>query len=115
MLGPVIEIIGYISFILSFWYGIISFQFTLIFFGFAVVYGVFLSSGAILLDEYNFKKYDGVKEYLVLMLYSILENFGYRQLTTWWRFLAFFQYKRNRNNWGEMQRKSFGIEVKQKK
>ena len=50
------------------------------------------------------------------MLYSILENFGYRQLTTWWRFLAFFQYKRNRNNWGEMQRKSFGIEeVKQKK
>ena len=116
MLGPVIEIIGYISFILSFWYGIISFQFTLIFFGFAVVYGVFLSIGAILLDEYNFKKYDGVKEYLVLMLYSILENFGYRQLTTWWRFLAFFQYKRNRNNWGEMQRKSFGIEeVKQKK
>ncbi|MBP2028960.1 cellulose synthase/poly-beta-1,6-N-acetylglucosamine synthase-like glycosyltransferase [Acetoanaerobium pronyense] len=107
MLGPVIEIVGYISFILSFWFGIISFEFALAFFGFAVVYGVFLSSGAILLDEYNFKKYDGVKDYLVLMIYSVLENFGYRQMTTWWRFVSFWQYRRNKNKWGEMKRKSF--------
>ncbi|MCC5912251.1 MAG: glycosyltransferase family 2 protein [Clostridiaceae bacterium] len=107
MIGPVIEIIGYVFFILSFWYGIISFEFAFIFFGFAVVYGVFLSSGAILLDEYNFKKYDGIWEYLLLIAYSILENFGYRQLTTWWRFVAFWQYKRSGNKWGDMNRKAF--------
>ncbi|NBG88252.1 hypothetical protein [Isachenkonia alkalipeptolytica] len=70
MLGPIIEIIGYIAIILSFWYGIISLEFALVF-------------------------------------YSILENFGYRQLTTLWRFVAFWQYKRKGNKWGEMKRKAF--------
>ena len=107
MLGPVIEIIGYIAIILSFWYGIISLEFALVFFGFAVVYGVFLSIGAILLDEYNFKKYDSISEYLTLVVYSILENFGYRQLTTLWRFVAFWQYRRKGKKWGDMKRKSF--------
>jgi len=107
MLGPVIEIIGYIAILLSFWYGIISLEFALVFFAFAVVYGVFLSIGAILLDEYNFKKYNNISEYFTLVIYSVLENFGYRQLTTWWRFVAFWQYKRRGNKWGDMKRKAF--------
>lgn len=107
MLGPVIEIIGYICFILSFWYGIISFDFAVLYFGFAVLYGVFLSNGAIFLDEYIYKKYDGIRDYLILFVYSIIENFGYRQLTTWWRFLALLQYKRRGNKWGDMNRKGF--------
>ena len=107
MLGPVIEVIGYLSFLVSFWYGIVSYEFAVVFFGFAVVYGIFLSIGAILLDEFNLKKNSGISDYLILVTYSILENFGYRQLTTWWRFVAFWQYKRSGNKWGAMKRKSF--------
>lgn len=107
MLGALIEIVGYLSFILSFWLGIISFEFFLIFLGVSLLYGVFLSSSAILLDEYNFSKYKGIGEYLLLMLYSILENFGYRQLVAWWRFTAFFSYRRKNKSWGEMTRSGF--------
>jgi cellulose synthase/poly-beta-1,6-N-acetylglucosamine synthase-like glycosyltransferase len=107
MLGPVIEVVGYLSFFVSFWYGIVSYEFAVVFFGFAVVYGIFLSIGAILLDEFNLKKNNGISDYLILITYSILENFGYRQLTTWWRFIAFWQYKRSGNKWGAMKRKSF--------
>ena len=110
MLGPVIEIIGYIAFALSFWYGIISFEFAVVFFGFAVVYGIFLSIGAILLDEFTLRKHSKISEFLILIIYSILENFGYRQLTTWWRFVAFWQYKRSGNKWGTMKRKGFSTE-----
>lgn len=107
MIGPVIEILGYIFIIVSFWFNLISYEFVFIFFGFAVVYGVFLSLGAILLEEYNFKKYGKVSEFLILVFYSIIENFGYRQVTTIWRFLAFFQYRRKNNKWGDMTRKEF--------
>lgn len=107
MLGAAVEILGYISFILSFWLGLINFEFFMLFIAVSVLYGVFLSSSAILLDEYNFSKYSDIKEYLLLMLYSIIENFGYRQLTAWWRFSAFVKYKRQNKTWGEMTRTKF--------
>jgi len=107
MLGSVIEIIGYISFILSFWLGIISLEFFLLFLAVSVLYGIFLSSSAILLDEYNYSKYQNISEYLLLMVYSVLENFGYRQLNAWWRFTAFLEYRRHDKAWGEMSRTNF--------
>ncbi|MFO8069985.1 MAG: glycosyltransferase [Alkalibacterium sp.] len=107
MLGAVIEVLGYLSFIVSFWLGIISLEFFLLFLAVSVLYGVFLSSSAILLDEYNFSKYEDVSEYLLLMIFSVLENFGYRQLNAWWRFTAFFEYKRHNKSWGDMSRTEF--------
>lgn len=107
MLGATVEILGYLSFILSFWLGIINIQFFLLFLAVSILYGIFLSSSAILLDEYNFSKYSDIKEYLLLMLYSVAENFGYRQLTAWWRFSAFFTYKKKSKVWGEMTRTTF--------
>lgn len=106
-LGALVEIIGYFSFIISFYFGLISLEFFLLFLGISILYGVFLSSSAILLDEYNYSKYNSLKEYLLLVLYSIIENFGYRQLTTIWRFTAFFQYRRKGKTWGAMTRTEF--------
>lgn len=107
LFGPIIEVTGYVVVILSIIFGLINWKFAIIFFLFAVVYGVFLSIGAVLLEEYNFKKYEDVKDYLKLILYSILENFGYRQMVTWWRFRAFFGYKKGKKTWGNIKRKEF--------
>lgn len=108
VVGVLIEVFGYIFVLFSLWYGIIDIEFAVIFFGVSVLYGVFLSIGAVFLEEYNFKKYDKISEYLLLVLYGFLENFGYRQMMTIWRFIAFFNYRRNNNSWGNMKRKSFG-------
>jgi len=40
-------------------------------------------------------------------LYAVLETFGYRQRTVWWRLRAFFTLRKGRRVWGEMTRKGF--------
>ncbi|MCC5894723.1 MAG: glycosyltransferase family 2 protein [Alkalibacterium sp.] len=113
MLGAVVEILGYFSFALSFWLGIINLEFFMLFLAISILYGIFLSSSAILLDEYNFSKYSDIKDYLLLIAYSIMENFGYRQLTTWWRFTAFISYSKKNQVWGEMTRTKFSPDNKE--
>ena len=46
----------------------------------AIFYGMFLSIAAILLEEISFRRYPGWIDLTKLLAYSILENFGYRQL-----------------------------------
>ena len=107
MISPIIEIIGYISVIASYLLGILNYEYAIIFFIFAVLYGVFLSLGSVMLEEYNFMRYENVSDYLKLVLYGVIENFGYRQLITLWRFRAFIGYKRKENKWGKIERKGF--------
>ncbi len=107
MLGPIIEVLGYISVIVSGILGLLNYEFAIVFFIFAVLYGVFLSIGSVILEEYNFMKYDKVGDYVKMVLYGVIENFGYRQLNTIWRARAFIGYKRKHNKWGEIERKEF--------
>ena len=107
MLGPIIEVLGYISVIVSGLLGLLNYEFAIVFFIFAVLYGVFLSIGSVILEEYNFMKYDKVGDYVKMVLYGVIENFGYRQLNTIWRARAFIGYKRKHNKWGEIERKEF--------
>jgi hypothetical protein len=37
----------------------------------------------------------------------VLENVGYRQMLSVWRFLAFYDLVRGHHEWGEMRRKGF--------
>jgi len=107
MIGPIIEILGYVSVLASYFLGLLHVEFALIYFTFAVLYGIFLSLTSVMLEEYNFMKYEKVSDYLLMALYAVLENFGYRQWTTWWRFRAFFGYRRRKNSWGKVQRQVF--------
>jgi hypothetical protein len=45
------------------------------------------------------------------MLFSILENFGYRQMLTAFKIKAFYDFLRRRRGWGRMKRQSFGPEI----
>lgn len=107
MLGPIIEILGYISVLLSYFLGVLNYEFAIVFFIFAVLYGVFISLASVMLEEYNFMKYDKVSDYVKMVFYAIIENFGYRQLNTYWRARAFMGYKRKKNKWGEIERQEF--------
>ena len=39
-----------------------------------------------------------------IILYSFIENFGFRQLINFYRFMAFVNYKSNKNKWGKITR-----------
>ena len=106
-IGPVIETIGYILIPVSFFLGVINFHFMVSFFALAILYGIILSIGALLLEENTFKKYPTVRQMVQLVYYAILDNFGYRQINTVIKVIAMFGYRKNKNKWGEIKRKSF--------
>lgn len=107
MLGPIIEVVGYILVPLSYIFGILNVRYFILFFAAAVLYGILLSVGAILLEEYTFNRYPYLSQVLKLTLYAILENFGYRQLTSLYRFEGIFKFRRLKHNWGKIKRTSF--------
>ena len=107
MLGPVIETLGYIFIPLSYILGLLNKQYFILFLASSILYGVILSIGAILLEEYTFSKYPSIKQLFRLSLYGVLENFGYRQMTTFFRIDAIIRFKKFRNSWGKIKRKSF--------
>lgn len=107
MLGPFIELLGYVTIPLAWWLGILNTQFLILFFILAVLYGVFLSVAAILLEEISFRRYPGWLDLARLVVYGVLENFGYRQLLSLFKVKAFWDFVRRRRGWGEMKRRGF--------
>jgi cellulose synthase/poly-beta-1,6-N-acetylglucosamine synthase-like glycosyltransferase len=107
LMGPFIETIGYLAVVLSFLLGILDVQFFLMFLAVSILYGIFLSIAAILLEEISFRRYPGWIDLTKLVAYSVLENFGYRQILSAMKVKAFYDTVRRRRAWGQMQRKGF--------
>lgn len=107
MLGPVVEMLGYLLIPAAYLLKMINMRFFLLFLTISIIYGIILSVGAILLEEYTFNKYRSVKDFILLVAYAVLENFGYRQLTTVFRVMGTINYSRHKSHWGSIKRKSF--------
>ncbi|MFC1724076.1 glycosyltransferase [candidate division KSB1 bacterium] len=105
MLGPIVEVTGYIIFFASWYFGVINFNFAMLFLFVAIILGVVLSLMSLLLEELSYRKYPKLSHLIKLFLFSILENFGYRQLHTWWRFTGFIDFIKGKKTWGVMERK----------
>lgn len=107
-LGPIIEITGYAVTIFAVSMGLVDWRFAELLFLVAIVYGTLNSLLALVLEEVSFRRYPRVRDLMKMALYSVLENFGYRQLTTWWRMRGIIAYWRGEQSWGTMTRKGFG-------
>ncbi|MBI4429308.1 MAG: glycosyltransferase family 2 protein [Ignavibacteriales bacterium] len=108
LLGPVFEFLGYISMIAMLALGILNVNMTILFFIVALFYGVMFSVGAVLLEEISFQRYPRARDLAMLLSFGVLENFGYRQITLWWRMKAFYDYfVKGVKTWGPMQRTGF--------
>ena len=106
-MGPVIELTGYVLTALAIPFGLLDWRFAELFFLAAVVYGSLLSVASVALEELSFRRYPKVTDLLRLAAYGVLENFGYRQLATWWRIVGVVDYFRGKRGWGTMKRKGF--------
>ncbi|MBK5241553.1 glycosyltransferase [Clostridium sp.] len=106
MLGPVIEMVGYVILIISIITGTLS-KFFIFVFLMAFLYGILFSLSAILFEEFSYKRYSGFKEITKLVIYSFFEQIVYRQITVWWRVISFLNFKNGSKEWGTIKRKSF--------
>ncbi|MCH7528659.1 MAG: glycosyltransferase family 2 protein, partial [Candidatus Marinimicrobia bacterium] len=111
LLGPVIELFGYFTFTAALILGRASGPYILAFFMAAFAFGVVLSVAAVGLEELSFHRYPRLSDLLRLFGLAVVENFGYRQLTAYWRIRGFFSALRGVKGWGQMERKGFAVGV----
>ncbi len=107
MLGPAIELPGYFVFLISVIWGTVSTSYIIAFFMAAFMFGVALSIFSVALEEMTFRRYPRFTDLLKLFMLAIIENFGYRQLTIYWRIHGFISALRKVEGWGKMERKGF--------
>ena len=106
-LGPIIELSGFITVISGFWLGYISYEVALLFFVISIGFGMLLSVVAVMLEEMSFHIYSNPTYVITLFIAALVENFGYRQLNSWWRITAMYQIARkDKATWGNMKRKT---------
>jgi cellulose synthase/poly-beta-1,6-N-acetylglucosamine synthase-like glycosyltransferase len=108
ILGPVLELLGYVATVILLIRGSVDMEMAALFFLVALLYGILFSVGSVVLEEISFRRYPSPKHLAILLLMGVVENFGYRQLTAWWRLKAIFDSLRGQRGWGKMQRTGFG-------
>jgi cellulose synthase/poly-beta-1,6-N-acetylglucosamine synthase-like glycosyltransferase len=108
MLSPLVELSGYILLPVFWAFGFLSLSGAGVFFVLAIMYMVLVSALAVLLEDLAFRRYASVGDLGRLLIGAVLENFGYRQLTVWWRVRAFWEYLRGDLSWGAMERRGVG-------
>ncbi|EHK53102.1 glycosyltransferase family 2 protein [Allomesorhizobium alhagi] len=107
VLGPVMEVLGYVLMPLFWLTGVLSTEHLLAYTALVFVYGVFVSVASLILEELELKRFPRPRDLAILTLAAVAENFGYRQLNNFWRVKGYWQYLRADNNWGEMTRTGF--------
>lgn len=107
VLAPATEIVGYLLVPLMWALGLLSFEFFAAYLGVTFALGVAVSVGSLAIEEAELRRFPKVSDLLILALAAVFENFGYRQLNSWWRLRGCWQWLRGDQSWGAMTRKGF--------
>ncbi|MBF4692362.1 glycosyltransferase [Fusibacter ferrireducens] len=105
--GPMIEMQGYVMVVLAAILGILDEKIALLLFITTILLGVLVSITALLIAERE-EHYYRFMDVMKMLFYAILENFGVRQLVSFWRIEGQFNLMLGQSGWGKIKRK--GIE-----
>jgi hypothetical protein len=107
LLAPVVELIGLVAVTIGLVLGAVNVGFAILFLLVAYGYGIALTTYTMALDEWTYRSYGGLPQRLWLLLVSLFEGLGYRQLTAVWRLRGLVRYARGSREWGAMTREGF--------
>lgn len=107
VISPLLELFSYILFPIVYYFKAMTFEFLLSFIFMLFMYGIFVSLLAISLEQIHLGFLRKAKYIFILFLSSIVECFGYRQINTFWRIKAAWEYFSGNTAWGEMKRAGF--------
>ncbi len=108
LIGPVIHIASYVYLLFIFLIpGYLSLPFVVLFLAVSIIYGMIVSLISVLAEEVAFKTYSSYKDILILILYSFVENLGYRQVHAWWQVMGLIDFFKGKKSWGKMMRTGF--------
>jgi cellulose synthase/poly-beta-1,6-N-acetylglucosamine synthase-like glycosyltransferase len=108
LLGPMIELFGYVVIPLAVVFGLLDIGYLVAFLVVAVLLGMFLSLAAVALEEFSFRRYLRNRDVARMFSLAVVDNLGYRQLSSLWRALAFVDLARRKKAWGAQVRRGLG-------
>ncbi|MBW7476689.1 glycosyltransferase [Paenibacillus oenotherae] len=115
LLGPIIEFFGYVLVAAGLFMGTLSIKIALLLALAMLSYGMILSMGAVLLEEWSWNRYRKVSDLVRLFFYAFTESLWYRPIAAYWRLIGLIEAIRGkRHQWGEMTRKGSAINSKQR-
>lgn len=100
LLGPPVEVLGYLAMTLLWLFGMISFQTFGAFMLAAIGLGIMLSVSGVIVEVLLIQSHHGLAAQIKLGAAAVLENFGYRQLTAIWRTLGLLRRPMARHEMG---------------
>lgn len=104
-ISPIIEVGGLIFMFACWIFGYWSWSGFLVMMFFAFGTGFVLTIACLLVEEVCFKTYPKIRDVLLLFVVAFLENFGYRQLQSFWRLEGTWKWiKKDEFKWGDMTR-----------
>jgi cellulose synthase/poly-beta-1,6-N-acetylglucosamine synthase-like glycosyltransferase len=101
--GILLETLGYAVFVAGWWLDAIQSDFMFAFFICAMLTGTLLSLTGIMLGEMTPREYPKYGQWLRLIAYAVLENFGYRQMISYLRLAGTMDFLLGRGEWGRME------------
>lgn len=107
VLGPIIEVLGYLLVPLLWALGLLSVDYLLAFIAITFTLGIFVSVATLILEEIQLKRFPKARDLAILTAVAVVENFGYRQLSNLWRMRGWWQFLRKQQSWGAMTRTGF--------
>ncbi len=112
LFAPVIEVMGWFCFPIGLHLGIVDMEYFALFVMASMGLSLLLTFASLILAQFTMGRYHSNKDFFKMFLLTIIENFGYRQMTVIWRMRSFYKYAVGNKSWGEMKR--IGIKEKQK-
>jgi len=91
-IGPIVEAFAYLYVPFTFFMGVLNTRFLFLFLIIAWGFTSLLTFISIAMEQTTFKKYLSTSDVLKLIGLTFIENFGYRQMSIWWRIRGFFRF-----------------------
>ncbi|QGN57925.1 glycosyltransferase [Nostocoides sp. HKS02] len=108
LLAPLLEAFGIIVVPVALLLGVINIPFAIMFLLLAYGYAIFVTLCALAVEEWAFHRHERWRDLAMIVLASVVENVGYRQLTVIWRLEGWWASLRNKKQvWGVMTRSGF--------
>ena len=109
LLSPVAELLGYALLVVFLVMGWLDPAYVLAITALIFSFGVLISVLSLALEQDEIERFSRPRDLVSVLLTAIIENFGYRQLASFWRLRGLFQHFRGMTpTWGAMERKGFG-------
>jgi peptidoglycan-N-acetylglucosamine deacetylase len=106
MMGPFIEMMGYMALIVSLFMGLLNAELVILLFYGSIGYGIIISLFSLWISERQSGFYR-IRDAFILIILAIAENFGYRQIMSLHRVRATFAALRENGSWGSLSRTGF--------